>query len=64
MSIEVRLDVKDMPLHDGPCVYFTWLEAKLKEAGIPVDAGKLLRGTLTRIDDQNDFGATIYKWEP
>ena len=63
-AIEVRLKVKDMPLHDGPEKYFYWLDEKLKEAGIPVDGDNLLRGTLHRFDDPEDFGSTIYRWEP
>lgn len=62
--IEIRLNVEDMSLDDGPEKYFDWLEAKLKEAGIPVDGDNLLHGVLTRFCDPNDFGVTIYKWEP
>ena len=62
--IKVRLNVKDMPLHYGPEKYFDWVEARLKEAGIPVDGGNLLNGTLHRFDDPKDFGSTIYRWEP
>lgn len=62
--IEVRLNVKDMPLNSGPNRYFDWLEVKLKESGIPLDGDNLLHGTLTRFDDPNDFGITIYRWEP
>jgi len=61
--IEVRLNIKDMPLHDGPDRYFDWVEVKLKEAGIPVDGDNLLSGTLRRFDDPDDFGSTIYRWE-
>jgi len=62
--IEVRLNIREMPLHNGPERHFDWLEAKLKAAGIPVDGNNLLHGTLTKFDDPTDFGATIYRWEP
>jgi len=64
VMIKIRLNVKDMPLDDGPRIYFDWLEAKLKAAGIPIDGDNLLRGTLSKFDDPNDFGATIYRWKP
>ena len=60
--IEVRLNIKDMPLHDGPESYFDWLEKKLKESGIPVDGDNLLSGVLQRFDDPENFGVTIYRW--
>ena len=53
-----------MPMHDGPGKYFDWLEARLKEAGIPVEGDNLLHGTLHRFDDPNDFGSIVYRWEP
>ena len=62
--IEVRLDVRDMPLHDGPEKYYDWLEKKLKGAGVPVDGDNLLHGTLHRFDDPENFGVTVYRWEP
>ena len=62
--IELRLNVKEMALHDGPETYFNWLEAKMKKAGIPVDGDDLLSGTLTRFDDPEDFGSIVYRWEP
>ena len=60
--IEVRINVKDMPLNDGPEKYFNWLEKKLKDAGIPIDGDILLSGVLNRIDDPEDFGITTYRW--
>ena len=68
--IEVLLNVKDMPLNDGPEKYYEWLEAKLRDAGIPVDGDRLMSGSLLvsvslhRFDDPCNFGITIYRWEP
>jgi hypothetical protein len=60
--IEVRLNINDMPLDDGPWVYFEWIEARLREAGIPIEGDNLLHGTLIRLDDPENFGAVTYRW--
>jgi len=43
-------------------VLVDWFEGKLKEAGIPVAGGDVLRGTLSRLDDPVDWGTVIYRW--
>lgn len=62
--IEIRLKIKDMPLHDGPEKYFNWLKLMLKTSGAPIEGDRLLHGKIFRRDDPEDFGTTIYRWEP
>lgn len=62
--IEVRFTSTECLEVAEPSAYFKYIERRLKEAGIPVEGDKVLEGILTRLDDPNDFGVFIYRWEP
>ena len=69
-AIEVRLRVsdypKDMPIE--PSLWEMLCIGKLKAAGVPIDGmfmyQGLKSGTLSRLDDPEDFGACVYRWTP
>ena len=68
-SNTVRVVIRVDDIHKGRTldygIWETYVYGKLKEAGIPVSpTGDVERGTLFRYDDPEDFGATIWKWEP
>lgn len=67
-EIVVRINVKDIPtgrtLDQG--IWETYIVGKLREAGVPLTpfGGDVIRGTLWKRDDPEDFGSTIYTWMP
>ena len=67
--IEVIININNYPedWSMSPAMWECWLVGKLKDAGVPVE-GKLVfrgvkQGTLTRLEDQTDFGVIKYIWE-
>lgn len=64
-DIIVRLRLSDCPHPMKPDTYFDWLYAEFSKAGIPCDPdGTLIRGTIMRFDDPEDFGVTVWHWKP
>lgn len=64
-EIRVRILVNEILLNQGPEIYSKWIIERLRKSNIPIDVeGNILNGTIYRLDDPDDFGATIYVWKP
>lgn len=67
--IEVTISVSDYPdeWDMTPAMFECWIVEKLKDAGVPIDGflcfNGIKKGTLTRLDDPKDFGASKYIWK-
>lgn len=68
ITVKVRYSdyPKNLPLVAG--AWEMWVLGKLKSAGMPLLGffrfQGVERGTLIRTDDFEDYGATIYRWQP
>lgn len=62
--ITVRLRVDDCPKPMTIPTWSDWVDCQLAKAGVPIDDGLLLRGTIRRRDDPEDFGVSIWEWTP
>jgi hypothetical protein len=62
--ITVRLRVDDCPKPLTAARWSDWVDWELAKAGVPIEGCVLMRGTIRRRDDPEDFGATIWEWTP
>lgn len=61
--IEVKIRQKNGPTDYH--AYFEWVENECRKAGVPFSSnGEPMNGKLYRLDDPEDFGITIYVYEP
>jgi hypothetical protein len=67
-EIQVEINIDDYPHGLGltPAMWESWVVGKLKEAGVPVEGtltfNGIKSGILSRFDNPEDFGKTIWKW--
>lgn len=62
--IECRISCDEVPVHSGMVAYFDAVQRKLESAGVEFSDGEPVGGTLARMDDPQDFGASVWVFTP